>query len=159
MSDTVRNILFVCTGNICRSPTAEGVARKKLEEAGWGDLIRVDSAGTHGYHVGEAPDDRTVAAARARGYDLTALRARQLAVEDFHAFDLLLAMDGGHMTIMKRMCPPGLEHKLQMFMQYAHSNSRDELPDPYYGNERGFEIVLSCCEEAVEGLLHQLEER
>lgn len=146
-------VLFVCTGNICRSPTAEGVARDAISKAGLGRVIEVDSAGTHGYHVGEPPDPRTRKAALSRGYDLSALRARQLEIADFESFDLLLAMDGGHLAHMRRMCPPGREHKVQLFMRYATEHALEEVPDPYYGGARGFELVLDYCEDGIRGLL------
>lgn len=155
----VTRILFVCTGNICRSPTAEGVARRMIDTAGLAHLIEVDSAGTHGYHVGEAPDPRTRRVAERRGYDLSALRARRLEAADFETFDLLLAMDAGHLAHMRRMCPPGREPKLDLFMRYARNFALDEVPDPYYGGERGFEAVLDYCEDAVAGLLEAIRAR
>lgn len=152
-------ILFVCTGNICRSPTAEGVARRLILDAGLAHRIEVDSAGTHGYHVGEAPDPRTRKAAEKRGYDLSSLRARQLQRPDFETFDLLLAMDHGHLAHMRRMCPPGSVQRVGLFMTYARNFALDEVPDPYYGGERGFEAVLDYCEDAVAGLLASLREQ
>lgn len=149
-------ILFVCTGNICRSPTAEGVARHAIGVAGLGGLFEVDSAGTHGYHVGEAPDPRTRKAAARRGYDLSKLRARKLRPRDFEEFDLLLAMDAGHLEIMQRECPEVHRSKLRMFMHYAPNFSVDEVPDPFYGGEKGFDLVLDYCEDAVQGLLETL---
>lgn len=156
MDEGVKRVLFVCTGNICRSPTAEGVARHlvaKLDLSGW---IEVDSAGTHGYHVGEPPDPRAMKVAAKRGYDLSGLRARKLEGSDFQCFDLLLAMDRGHLEMMRRACPEVYRPKLGLFMRYARTHARDEVPDPYYGGDRGFEAVLDYCEDAAEGLIDVL---
>lgn len=150
-------ILFVCTGNICRSPTAEGVARHVIDTSGLHALVEVDSAGTHGYHVGEAPDPRTRKAAARRGYDLDKLVARRLEIADFQRFDLLLAMDRGHYESMLRMSPQVYHPKVDLFMRYARSFDIDEVPDPYYGGESGFEAVLDMCEDAVDGLFASLE--
>ena len=152
-------VLFVCTGNICRSPTAEGVARHFIDTGGLGDLIEVDSAGTHGYHVGEAPDPRTRKVAQQRGYDLSALRARQREVFDFQRFDLVLAMDRGHLEAMRRLCPEVYRPRLALFMDYAPDSAFDEVPDPYYGGPRGFDVVLDMCESGVRGLLDTLSAR
>ena len=156
MENELTKILFVCSGNICRSPTAEGVARHLIETAGLAGSIIVDSAGTNGYHVGEAPDPRARKAAEKRGYDLSGLRARKLEIEDFHKFDLLLAMDAGHLRIMREQCPEAYRPKLQLLMKYARSHALDEVPDPYFGAEKGFEAVLDYCEDAVEGLLEEI---
>ena len=153
-------VLFVCTGNICRSPTAEGVARHLIATAGLGDRVEVDSAGTHGYHVGEAPDPRTQKAARLRGYDLSGLRARKLEERDFQEFDLLLAMDRGHLESMRRLCPPVYQPRLRLFMAFDGSGQfEDEVPDPYYGGPRGFDLVLDMCEHGVRGLLETVSVR
>ena len=149
-------ILFVCTGNICRSPTAEGVARHYIACAGLADSIEVDSAGTHGYHAGEPPDPRASKAAKKRGYDLSGLRARKLEIVDFQHFDQLLAMDAGHLELMRRACPAVYHPKLGLFMCYARNYELDEVPDPYYGGEKGFEVVLDYCEDAVQGLIESL---
>jgi protein-tyrosine phosphatase len=146
-------VLFVCTGNICRSPTAEAVFRRLVERAGLAHRIGADSAGTHGYHVGEPPDPRTQAAASARGYDLSGLRARRIAREDFHRFDLVLAMDRNHHSILARLAPPSAGHKLRMLMEFARRSRADEVPDPYYGGPDSFELVLNLVEDAAEGLL------
>lgn len=143
-------VLMVCTGNICRSPTAEGVLRQMAREAGL--AITVDSAGTQDYHVGEAPDRRACAHAAKRGYDLNSLRARQVQAEDFERFDLVLAMDRGHLAILLRRCPAQYRHKVQMFMDYA-GREGEEVPDPYYGGAEGFERVLDRVEAACRGLL------
>ena len=154
----MKRVLFVCTGNICRSPTAEGVFRRFVEQAGLEDRIGMDSAGTHGYHVGEPPDPRTQAAAGARGYDLPGLRARRIAREDFSRFDLVLAMDRDHHAILARFAPAGAGHKLRMLMEFARRSGVDEVPDPYYGAPDGFELVLNLVEDAAEGLLDHLRD-
>jgi protein-tyrosine phosphatase len=152
----VRSVLFVCTGNICRSPIADGVMRRLASEAGLQDSVRVDSAGTHDYHVGEPPDARAREHARRRGYDLSGLRARQVAMEDFDFFDLILAMDRGHLEILRRIAPPQHLHKLRLFMEFAGDLETDEVPDPYYGGPAGFERVLDMVEVAARGLLAEL---
>jgi protein-tyrosine phosphatase len=149
----MRRILFVCTGNICRSPTAEGVFRRMVRDAGLEHAIETDSAGTHGYHVGKPPDARSQAAARLRGYDLSALRARRVVGEDFAAFDLLVAMDRDHQAILTRMAPGSGAHKVRLMMSYASGTGYDEVPDPYYGGPDGFALVLGLVEQASRGLL------
>jgi protein-tyrosine phosphatase len=146
-------VLFCCTGNICRSPTAEGVFMKKIADARLAGRILVDSAGTHGYHIGEPPDSRTQEAARARGYDLSALRARRVERGDFERFDLVLAMDHDNRAFLARLCPPSAGHKLKLMMEYARSYTVPEVPDPYYGGAEDFETVLEMLEDATEGLL------
>lgn len=150
----MKKVLFVCTGNICRSPTAEGVLRKRAAEAGVS--VHVDSAGTHGYHSGEMPDPRAVRAADQRGYDISGIKARRLREEDYAEFDYVLALDEGHYRIMKQVCPPALQHKLRMTMQFAPHAHYAEVPDPYYGPPAGFELVLDLLEQAVDGLLVEL---
>ena len=152
----MKRVLFVCTGNICRSPTAEGVFRRLVEQAGLPDRIGMDSAGTHGYHVGEPPDPRTQAVASAKGYDLSGLRARRIAREDFSRFDMVLAMDRDHHALLARFAPPSAGRKLRMIMEFARRSRVDEVPDPYYGGPDGFEFVLSLVEDAAEGLLEHL---
>jgi protein-tyrosine phosphatase len=149
-------VLFCCTGNICRSPTAEGVFSKKLADAGLSSSILVDSAGTHGYHIGEPPDPRTQSAAKARGYDLSALRARRVGRDDFERFDLVLAMDQDNFAFLARLCPPSRSHKLKLMMEYARSYAAREVPDPYDGGPDDFALVLEMLEDAAEGLLHTL---
>jgi protein-tyrosine phosphatase len=146
-------VLFVCTGNICRSPTAEGVARARIRQAGLEGRIEVESAGTHGHHVGEAPDPRSQRAALRRGYDLSRQRARALEPMDFPRFDLLLAMDRGHFEILQRRSPPVYRSRIRLFMSFARHHQAEEVPDPYYGGDKGFEVVLDLCEDAVAGLL------
>ncbi len=153
------SVLFVCTGNICRSPIAEGVLRTRLTAAGLDGRVEVDSAGTHGYHVGEPPDDRAVARAARRGYDIAGLRARRLAPEDYGRFDLLLAMDRGHLQIMRHLCPPERADRLALFLDFAPEDSGlkgREVPDPYYGAGDDFERVLDLVEHGCEGLLARL---
>ncbi|HUJ86343.1 MAG TPA: low molecular weight protein-tyrosine-phosphatase [Burkholderiales bacterium] len=152
----MRGVLFVCTGNICRSPTADGVMRRLVRDAGLADRVRVDSAGTHDYHVGEPPDVRAQEHARRRGYDLSGLRARQVEMEDFDAFELIIAMDRGQLAILRRMAPPQHRHKLRLFMEFAEGRHGDEVPDPYYGGPDGFERVLDMVEAATRGLLAEL---
>lgn len=149
-------VLFVCTGNICRSPTAEAVFRAQAARAGMQDRVEVDSAGTHGWHVGEAPDPRTQEAAAARGYDLSALRSRKVAGVDFVRFDRILAMDRENLSRLREACPPAHRHKLGLFLDYAHHFSEDEVPDPYYGGPEGFEHVLDLVEDAALGLLAEV---
>jgi protein-tyrosine phosphatase len=145
-------VLFICTGNICRSPTAEGVFFKMVREAGLA-AVSVDSAGTHDYHVGDPPDPRSVAAAFRRGYDLSPLRARQVSPADFERFDLILAMDAGHLSQLKRLCHPAHAGKLKLMMDFAGALTGQDVPDPYYGGADGFERVLDMIEDASRGLL------
>lgn len=152
MNDPVR-VLFVCMGNICRSPTAEGVFRKLVSDQALADRIETDSAGTHAYHVGEPPDRRAQATAQGRGIDLSDLRARRVRREDFVAFDYVLAMDRDNHTILADLCPPDAEHKLRLFLEFAPHLDYREVPDPYYGGPRGFEDVFDMVEEASRGLL------
>lgn len=153
------SILFVCTGNICRSPTAEAVARHFLEVGQLSQIVTVDSAGTQGSHAGEAPDPRAQKAAARRGYDLSGLRARKIEPDDFQRFDLILAMDKGHLEFLQRNGPEIYRPKVGLFMRYARIHDRLDVPDPYYGGEHGFEAVLDYCEDGVEGLLEKLVSR
>ena len=149
-------VLFCCSGNICRSPTAEGVFMKKVVDARLAGRIFADSAGTHGYHVGEPPDRRTQNAARAHGYDLSALRARRVERADFERFDLVLAMDHDNRAFLARLCPPSTGHKLKLMMEFARIYTVPEVPDPYYGGPEDFETVLKMLEDATEGLLEAI---
>ncbi|MBK9446880.1 MAG: low molecular weight phosphotyrosine protein phosphatase [Betaproteobacteria bacterium] len=152
-------VLFVCMGNICRSPTAEGIFRHFLRQKGLDGRVEVDSAGTHGYHVGESPDPRTQRAAAARGYDLSNIRARKVAPEDLEYFDLVLAMDQNNLEVLQRMCPPELANRLRLFMTYAKNFDDDEVPDPFYGLGHGFDLVIDMVEDASTGLIQALCER
>jgi protein-tyrosine phosphatase len=152
-------VLFVCMGNICRSPIAEGVFRRRVEEAGLSRLIAVDSAGTHGYHLGARPDARAQAAAARRRYDLSGLRARQITRQDFEAFDYVLAMDLENLAYLDSLSPPDQRHKAQLFLAYANDVALREVPDPYYGPEDGFELVLDLAEDASGGLLSDIQRR
>lgn len=155
----MKRILFVCMGNICRSPTAHGVANKAIINMGLEGIVEVDSAGTHGYHIGELPDPRTREAALRRGIDLSGLRARKVVSADFEQFDLLLAMDRDNLALLKRHAQPRQHAKLGLFMDYSSRFDTDEMPDPYYGGEDGFELVLDMAEDAVRGLLEKLLHR
>ncbi len=152
-------ILFVCMGNICRSPTAEGVFRRLLVERELDMLIQVDSAGTHDYHVGEPPDPRSVEAARRRGIDLSALRARMVDEADAERFDLIVAMDEQNLSELQRRFDRALHHRISLMMSYAPDAGRRAVPDPYYGGPRGFEEVLDLLEQAAEGLLSEVLRR
>lgn len=148
-------VLVVCTGNICRSPTAEAVLRRFAGDAGV--ALQVDSAGTHDYHAGEPPDERAQEHARRRGYDLSALRARRIVEADFASFDLVLAMDRGNLIALRRMVPEQHRHKLRLFMEFAPHRGTDEVPDPYYGGPERFEQVLDMVEAAGRGLLETVK--
>lgn len=147
-------MLFVCMGNICRSPTAHGVFRAMVVEAGLAQRVRVDSAGTHGYHPGEPPDARSQSHAARRGYDLSDLRARQITPEDYAAFDLVLVMDWDNHALATAQCPPHLVHKVRRLTEFCQHQVAEVVPDPYYGGAQGFEGVLDLVEDACRGLLH-----
>jgi protein-tyrosine phosphatase len=146
------SILFVCTGNICRSPTADGIMRHFASNM---PHLNIDSAGTHAYHIGEAPDSRTQQVAIQRGYDLSTLRARKIAQDDFYTFDVILAMDRGHLEALKRLRPDGSNAELALFLEYAGLGSLDVL-DPYYGDMEGFEHVLDVIENASKRIYQAL---
>jgi protein-tyrosine phosphatase len=143
-------------GNICRSPSAEGVMRQLVDAAGLQQQIEIDSAGTSAYHIGSPPDARSQVAAKRRGYDLAAQRARQVSDDDFEHFDLLLAMDKDNLNQLQRRCPMHLRSKLRLMMHYAEHAQADEVPDPYSEGAAGFELVLDYLEDACNGLLRQL---
>lgn len=158
MSDPIR-VLFVCMGNICRSPTAEGVFRHHVEQAGLSHLIVADSAGTIDYHTGDAPDRRAQAAAERRGYDLSAQRARQVTPRDFEIFHYLLAMDLDNLAYLHRVSPEEHRPKARLFLEFCPDASVREVPDPYYGPAGGFERVLDLAEDASRGLLAHIREQ
>ncbi|MEQ8508093.1 MAG: low molecular weight protein-tyrosine-phosphatase [Rhodospirillaceae bacterium] len=150
-------VLFVCTGNICRSPTAEGVFRHLVVAAGLTKEINVDSAGTEGFHIGEPPDARAVAAAKARGYDMSGQAARRVSEQDFHRFDVVVAMDKGHLRHLTAMAPGDTYERVKLFMSYAPGAKTDDVPDPYYGEEAGFDTVLDLIESGSKGLLEAIQ--
>jgi len=143
-------------GNICRSPSAEGVFRSLVSERLLTQQIMIESAGTHAYHVGEPPDKRAQRAAQRRNIDLSRQVARRFNAADFDTFDYVLAMDHDNLQILRSMCPVGQEHKLALFLDFASQLEEDEVPDPYYGGENGFERVLDLIEVASEGLLNDI---
>lgn len=149
-------ILFVCTGNICRSPTAEAVVRHLARSDGNADHVEVDSAGTSGWHAGESPDPRSREVASRRGIDMTGIQARQVRSSDFGHFDLVLAMDQGHLRSLRRQCPKGARATVKLFLDYAPELGRHDVPDPYYGGADGFELVLDLIEAAGRRLLESL---
>ncbi len=153
------NVLFICMGNICRSPTAEAVFRARVEEAGLGQHILIDSAGTHDYHIGEPPDARTQRAAKLRGYDMSALRGRQVGAGDFERFDYVLAMDRANLAFLQRLRPSDAAGHIGLFLEFASRYSQQEVPDPYYGGTDGFECVLDMVEDAAEGLLGHIRKK
>jgi protein-tyrosine phosphatase len=150
-------LLFVCMGNICRSPTAHGVMHSKIERLGWSGRIAVDSAGTHDYHPGSPPDPRSQQHAALRGYDLSPLRARQIVDGDFAAHDLILAMDAANLALLRSNCPPQHLGKLRRMTEFCQTLVSQEVPDPYYGGSQGFEHVLDLVEDACDGLLHHVQ--
>ena len=152
-------ILFVCLGNICRSPTAAGVLRTLAARESPELSIEVDSAGTAGYHVGEPPDPRTRQAAARRGYDLSALRARIVEPGDFERFDLIVAMDRENLRVLRRRAPPAAHERLRLLLEFAPEAGPEDVPDPYYGGPNGFEEVLDLIEAAARGLLAHLRQR
>lgn len=152
-------VLFVCLGNICRSPTADAVFSKMVEDAGLEDLIAVDSAGTGSWHIGHPPDQRATAAAAQRGYDLSSLRARQVEINDFHQFDHILAMDEQNMVDLGALCPPDHQDKIRLFLEFSPDAELTDVPDPYYGGEDEFDQVLNLVESAAVGLLNHIKAR
>ncbi len=149
------SVLFVCMGNICRSPTAHGVFQAMVDEQGFSDRILVDSAGTHSYHIGSPPDIRSQDTARARGVDLTGLRARQFESDDFLDFDFLLAMDHSNLSNMSSLRIPKARARLDLMLEYSDKYKQKEVPDPYFGND-GFELVFDLISDASAGLLSHI---
>jgi protein-tyrosine phosphatase len=151
----VKSILFVCMGNICRSPSAEAVFTQKANAQGLS--LKIDSAGTVGAHAKEKPDHRAQKVGAERGYSFEGLKARKVKVEDFDNFDLILAMDNDNIEEMKKIAPAHLKHKISLFLEYAKSHEEAEVPDPYYGGVNGFRFVLDLVEDASDGLIAQLK--
>lgn len=149
-------VLFVCMGNICRSPTAHGVFLKIVDDQSLNNMIEVDSAGTHAHHIGEQPDPRSQSAALRRGVDLSPLSARQVNSNDFEYFDYVLAMDYDNYSNLAQICPAGYEQRLRLFLDFASECEDKEVPDPYYGGGRGFEHVFGLIEDASHGLLKEI---
>jgi len=152
------NVLFVCMGNICRSPTAEGYFQHVVKQSGLADKIHTDSAGTHAYHIGSPPDNRAQAAASKRGIDLSSLRGRKVEAVDFEKFDYVIAMDDSNFSDLQ-MVADGDANNLFMFLEFAEQFSEKEVPDPYYGGDQGFEHVLDLIEDASNGLLKNIREK
>ncbi|MCC7058736.1 MAG: low molecular weight phosphotyrosine protein phosphatase [Burkholderiaceae bacterium] len=152
-------VLFVCMGNICRSPMADGVFRHLVRQAGLDEVVRVASAGTHAFHLGEAPDKRAQAAVIRRGYDIAEVRASRVREKDFDDFDMILAMDWDNLAQLQQLAPKNSHHKLQLLMRFATEHESATIPDPYYGNTQGFEQVLDYIEDACNGLLELAKRR
>lgn len=150
-------VLFVCMGNICRSPTADGVLRHKVRAQGLQDWVRVDSAGTHNYHPDSPPDPRTQAHAAKRGYDLSRLRARQIVANDFEQFDLILAMDWDNLALVQALCPPQHQKKVRRLTEFCLTLDSSVVPDPYYDGPAAFEQVLDLVEDASDGLMQHIQ--
>ena len=153
------SVLFLCMGNICRSPTAHGVFRHRVKEAGLDAIVHISSGGTHNYHPGKPPDHRSQHTAAQRGYDLSDLRARQITELDFIRHDLLLAMDWDNLALAEHACPPAMQHKLRRLTEFCQLYDAAVVPDPYYGGEEGFTQVLDLIEDACNGLLDHVRRR
>ena len=156
MDPAMTSVLFVCMGNICRSPTAEGVFRRLSAELAPHLELHIDSAGTHAYHIGEPPDSRSQAAALARGVDISGLRGRQVTAEDFRAFDFVLAMDSANLKRLQALRPRDARAELRLLLDYAPQMADKDVPDPYYGGARGFEEVLDLVEAGGRGLMAEI---
>lgn len=152
-------VLFVCMGNICRSPLAHGLFEHRVERAGLSDRISIDSAGTHAYHVGEAPDPRSQQTALKHGFDLSSQRGRKVTASDFEKFDYVLAMDRDNHASLSAQCPAEHRHKLKLFLEFAPHLEESEVPDPYYGGDSGFEHVYQLIDAAADGLMADIESR
>jgi len=152
-------VLFVCMGNICRSPTAHGVFEHLVRDALLDKRIEIDSAGTHAYHIGEQPDKRAQATALNRGIDLSSQRARRVKEADFEYYDYVIAMDNDNLANLLAICPPELSGKIVLFLSYSNDIDEEEVPDPYYGGPKGFERVLDMVESAAGGLLNEIKQK
>lgn len=152
-------ILFVSTGNLCRSPSAAAVLRHLVDEAGLSGLVQADSAATHSYHTGQAPDIRAQVAARKRDYDLSDMSARQITADDFRDYDLILAMDWENLSALRQMCPKTYHHKLMLLMRFSNEYEEATIPDPYYGGPEAFGKVLDYLEDACQGVLDAIRKR
>ena len=152
-------ILFVCLGNICRSPTAEGVFRHLVQQNGCENWILTDSAGTHAYHIGEQPDRRAQQTSLTRGIDISDLRGRKAIPDDFNEFDYVLAMDDDNYQSLEQICPAGMNERLHLFLDFSQEFSETQVPDPYYGGDQGFEHVFDLVESASKGLLDDIKNR
>ena len=161
MITRVRNhrVMFVCLGNICRSPTAHGVLQSLLQARDLADSIEVESCGTSNWHIGKPPDTRAVEAAAQRGYDLNTLRGRQIQASDFSDFNYILAMDEENLEVLRAMCPDDYPGHLSLFLDFAQNASAREVPDPYYGGSAGFTSVLDLIEDACNGLIDAIVEQ
>jgi protein-tyrosine phosphatase len=158
-SRVVCRVLFVCMGNVCRSPTAEAVFRRRLLDAGLSERVACASAGTHEFNLGAAPDGRARAAAQRRGYDMSRMRGRCVAETDFARFDLVLAMDQQNLAALRSRCPTDKTERLRLLMEFARRHDALEVPDPYYGNAKAFELVLDMIEDACESLVDHVRDR
>ena len=156
---TTTRVLFVCMGNICRSPTAEAVFRHYVESADMSADIFIDSAGTHDYHIGDKPDARAQHAARQRGYDMSEMRGRQVGEDDFRNFDYVLAMDSANLAILQQIVPPNSNTKARLLLEFSRHHRERDVPDPYYGGADGFERVLDMVEDAAQGLLEEIRQK
>lgn len=153
------SVLFICLGNICRSPTAHGVFQHLVNQQGLAGVVDVDSAGTAAFHVGAKPDHRSMKVASERGYDLSRLRARKVQADDFHQYDYILAMDNNNLRDLQKIMPDNPKAKLQLFLEHSDQQRFTEVPDPYYGGARGFDLVLDLVENASHGLLDEIRQR
>lgn len=153
------SVLFVCLGNICRSPTAHGIFEKRLRDQNLQDLVLVDSAGTGDWHLGKMPDSRAQIFAQNRGYDLSHLRARQIATSDFESFDYILAMDSQNLENIRSMQPAGYQGHVSLFLDFLDEGEGQEVPDPYYGGAEGFEMVVDMVERACDNLLENIRSK
>ena len=154
--EPLHKILFVCMGNICRSPSAEGILLKKVQERGLENNFLIDSCGTHGYHEGQGPDSRSIEVALLRGIDIRHQISRRIETKDFEFFDLILPMDNYNLEFLKNISDPIHHHKILLFLDFSQQSDYIEVPDPYYGGDSGFELVLDLLDEAAEGLINHL---